>query len=196
MRSPDPIFGEKGQTVRRAIVLGGVAVAIAAVGIWVAQRNDDSAVLGAKVTRCQTAEGSVVSGSGRLTAENAPLTVTVAGGRVTSVLAPAFKVEPGAQQDPRSASFTIARPEAAGGKLIASVTIRNLTDCSTHLSRAQAVAKRGAAAAASSPIRFGSSDRAVVSPGKETTGTFSVPIDGDGTYEITASTDTEIGRVR
>jgi hypothetical protein len=170
--------------------------AVAAAGIWVAQRNDGSAVLGTKVTRCKTADGTAVSGGSRLTAENAPLTVTVSGGRVTSVLAPAFKVEPGTQPDPLPASFTIARPEAAGGKLIAAVTIRNLTDCPTHLSGAQAVTKRGAAAAVSSPIRFGTSERALVSPGQHMTGSFSVPIDGDGTYEISAWTDAEIGLVR
>ena len=182
--------------MRRRLVAGGLVVAVAAIGIWVAQRNDGSAVLGSKVARCQTADGTVVSGSSRLTAENAPLTVTVADGRVTSVLAPAFKVEPGTQQDPLPASFTIARPEATGGKLIATVTIRNLTDCPAQVSRAQVAAKRGTASAVSSPIRFGTSDRAVVSPGQDMTGSFSVPIDGDGTYELSASTDAEIGRVR
>jgi hypothetical protein len=186
-------------TSRRRMVAGGFLAAIAAIGggIWAAQRDDGpSAVLGSKVTRCQTADGTVVSAGRRLTAENAPLTVTVSGGRVTAVLAPAFKAEPGSPQDHPAASFTIGRPEISAGKLIADVAIRNLTDCATQVSDAQAVAQRDGAGAVASPILFGASDRVVVTAGHVTAGSFSMPIDGDGTYEISASTETEFGRVR
>ena len=186
----------KDGTVRRAIVVGGLIVAVAAAGIWVAQRNDGSAVLGTKVMRCKTADGTVVSGGGRLTAENAPLTVTVSGGRVTAVLAPSFKFEPGSLPDPQWASFTIGRPEASDGKLIAEVAIQNLTDCPTRLGQGQAVARRGEAASVSSPVSFGASDSVVMSPGQRVAGRFAVSLAGDGTYEISVSTQAEIGLVR
>ena len=50
------------------------------VSIWASQR-DESAVLGTKVERCKTAEGTSVGGTHNLQAENAPLTVVVSGGR-------------------------------------------------------------------------------------------------------------------
>jgi hypothetical protein len=183
-------------TARRRII-AGVFLAAIGVGIWAAQRDDGpSAVLGSKVTRCQTADGTVVSGNPRMTAENAPLTVTVSGGRVTAVLSPAFKVEPGSPAEHPAASFTIGRPKISAGTLIADVAIRNLTDCPAQVGGATAVAQRAGAGAVSSPIRFGPSDRVVVSPGQATAGSFSMPIDGDGTYEISASTETEFGQVR
>jgi hypothetical protein len=185
-------------TARRRIVAGFFLIAIAAIGlgIWLTRNDGGSAVLGSKVTRCQTADGTVVSGDRRLTAENAPLTVTVSGGRVTVVLAPASKIEPGSPQDHPAASFTIGRPEISAGKLIADVAIRNLTDCPAQVGGATAVAQRGGSGAVSSPILFGASDRVVVTAGQGTAGSFSMPIDGDGTYEISASTETQFGRVR
>jgi hypothetical protein len=182
--------------VRRAIVVGGLVAAVGAIGIWAAQRDGGSDVLGSKVTRCETADGAVVSGGGRLTAENAPLTVTVSRGRVTAVLAPASKIEPRSPQEHPAASFTIGRPEISAGKLIADVAIRNLTDCPAQVGGATAVAQRGGAGAVSSPILFGASDRVVVTAGQVAAGSFSMPIGGDGTYEISASTETEFGRVR
>ncbi len=182
---------------RRAIVIGGgvLAVAIAAVSIWASQR-DESAVLGTKVERCKTAEGSSVAGTQTLRAENAPLTVVVSGGRITSVLAPAVKIEPGSLPDPHWASFTIGRPEASGGKLTAEIAIQNLLDCPTRLGNAQAVAKRGGAESISAPVSFGSTDSVVVSPGQPVVGRFSAPLAGDGTYEISVSIRAEIGLVR
>ena len=73
--------------------------------------------------------------------------------------------------------------------------LRNLTDCAAKVSLAEAVARRDGASARST-IRFGAADRAVVSPGERVGGTFSIPLQGDGTYEITATTVTEIGLVR
>lgn len=186
-------------TLRRGIAIGGLIVAIAASAIWVARRNDGpSAVLGSKLQRCRTVEDAtaVSAGSRRLSAENAPLTVTVSDGRVESVLAPAVKVEPGAISSARVASFTIGSPRTSGGALIADVTIQNLTDCTARVSLAQAVARREGGGPVSSPIRFGGNLSATMSSGQRLTGSFSVPLAGDGTYEITASTDSEIGLVR
>ena len=189
--------GRQMAVTRRTIVIGGgiLAVAVAAVSIWASQR-DESAVLGTKVERCKTAEGTSVGGTHNLQAENAPLTVVVSGGRITSVLAPAVKIEPGSPADPHWASFTIGRPEASGGKLTAEIAIRNLLDCSTRLANGRVVAKRGGADSFSTPVTFGSTDSVVVSPGQQVIGRFSAALAGDGTYEISVSTRAEIGLVR
>ena len=189
---------ERTFTVWRAIVVGTVAVAVAGVGIWVGVRpGRDTAVLGTKVTRCEIVDGgaTVPQGTHRLTAENAPLTVTVSDGRIASVLAPAVKIEPGSTAAPRAASFTIGTPKMSGDALSAEIMIHNLTDCPAEVRGAQAVPQRDAWSVLA-PIRFGTNDHAVVSPGRSVAGSFSVTLDGDGTYEITATAYTVFGQVR
>jgi hypothetical protein len=75
------------------------------------------------------------------------------------------------------------------------VTLENTTDCPVRLSLGKAFASKDAASV-QSPIRFAGAERVTVSPGRSTSGSVSVPLSGDGTYELTATTEAEIGLVR
>lgn len=163
-----------------------------------AAQDVETSVLGAKVTRCTADDGALVVTPGihRLTAENAPLTVRVAGGRITSILTKPLKITPGTTPIPRLASFTIGAPSATGGSLAFTVSMANLTDCSARMSLAHGVARRGSDPSRVSGVRFGDVDRVEVAPGEKVAGRFSVPLAGDGVYEISASVYTEVGLVR
>jgi hypothetical protein len=179
--------------MRRAIAAAAVAGVVALLALLA---DDDgrrpkapTSVLGTKLTRCEPR-------THRLSAENAPMTVTIAGGRITSVLAPPLKISPGAPASARLVSFVVGRPRMSGGALAVDVTLRNLTDCAARLRLAHAISARGDGPSVVSPIRFGLADETIVAPGRQVAGAVSIPLRGDGRYEIAATTYAEIGLVR
>ncbi len=176
------------------LIAAGAATAIAIVR----RGGDDPAVLGAKVGGCATDAGTatVVSGVHRATADNAPLTVTLTGGRIASVLTPAVRITPGRRETVRAASFTIGRPRILGDRLEFEVNLNNLSGCTIHVGLGRATATRSGRRSHDAPIRFDDADRAVVAPREGSGGSVSFPLEGDGTYELTANAEFEFRLVR
>ena len=156
------------------------------------------AVLGSKVTRCSAGGGSVevLQGVHHVVADNAPLTIRVDDGRIASVLAKPLKITPSSARRQAPASLTIGAAEAAGGSLRFEVAMANLTDCTALVRAAHAVARLGGRPSRVASVRFGAEDNVSVPPGEKVTGVFVVPLEGDGTYQVTASTFNEIRLVR
>ena len=186
-----PLDGDD-RTMKRAIAAAAM-VALVVLVAFLAEPprgpKPSPSVLGSKVSRCE-------AGTHRLSADNSPLTVTVAGGRITSVLAPPLKIEPGESTSKPVVSFVVGRPRISGDSLAVDVTLRNLTECAARLRLARATAARADGASAVSAIRFGGSEEAVVAAGQQVAGAVVIPLRGDGRYEIAATTYAEIGPVR
>jgi len=186
-------------TTRRVIAAAIVAVAAAATTVAIVRGGGEKpAVLGTKVERCRTSEGTVTVASGisTLTADTAPLTVTVRNGRIASVLTPAVRITPGSAEPPHVASFTLGRPRLEGGNLTVDVTLESLSDCGVRVGAARASATRQDGQASGTAIRFGGDDRAVVAPRQAAASSVAIPLFGDGSYEVTAAADVEFGLVR
>lgn len=186
-------------TTRRVIAAAIVVVAGAATAVAIVRRGgEEPSVLGAKVERCRTDDATVTVAAGitTLTADNAPLTVTVANGRIASVLAPAVRITPGSAEAPRPASLTLGRPQIEGDNLTFDVTLESLSDCAVRVGAARASATRQDGQASGTAIRIGGEDHAVVAPREAARSSVEIPFAGDGTYEVTAAADVEFGLVR
>ncbi|MGH2794008.1 MAG: hypothetical protein ACRDKG_06855, partial [Actinomycetota bacterium] len=152
-----------------------------------------SEVLGDKATRCVRVDGSAApTGELRIAADDEPFTVRIESGRIASILTKPLKIVPGVVPPVPPATVSIASIRIEGLELVADVVVANATNCSATVSRADATARRAARDPHVSLVRFASGGDVVVAPGERATGRFSVPLDGDGTYEISASATTEI----
>ena len=156
-----------------------------------------SSVLGEKVVRCTAGDGSTVpSGIRQIPADDQPFTVRVESGRIASILTKPLKITPGSVPAVQPASVAISAIRIEGRALVADMIVSNGTSCSAFVSRADAVSKRDAVNQRVANVRFGANAGVIVRPGSHATGRFSVPLEGDGTYEISATATTELGRVR
>jgi hypothetical protein len=185
--------------MRRVLGILAAAGLVALVAAAVFARDDDgpAAVLGEKVVRCTAGDGSVVpSGVRQIAADDEPFTIRVESGRIASILTKPLKITPDTVPVVQPASVAIASIRIEGSALVADMIVSNGTSCSAVVSRAGAVSRRGPSPSRVANVRFGASNGVVVAPGAHATGRFSVPLEGDGTYEISASATTEIGRVR
>src|SRR5919109_4934268 len=179
-------------TSRRVIAAGIAGAVAAAISVAILKKGgDEPSVLGSKVERCETDDGAatVASGIQTLTAENSPLTVTVQNGRIASVLAPAVRISPGSAEPPRAASLTIGRPRVKGDALEFAVTLESLSDCAVQVGAARASATRQDGQSSGTAIRFAGKEGALVEPRSGTGSNVSLPLQGDGTYEVTAAAD-------
>lgn len=155
-----------------------------------------SAVLGEKVVRCTAGDGSLVpAGVRRIAASDEPYTIRIESGRIASILTKPLRITPDTVPPIQPASVTIASIRIESGALVADMIVSNETNCSAVVSRADAVSRRGTLDRVAN-VRFGSNAGVVVAPGSAATGRFSVPLEGDGTYEISATATAELGRVR
>lgn len=156
-----------------------------------------SSVLGEKVVRCTAGDGSTVpSGVRQIAADDQPFTVRIESGRIASILTKPLKITPDTVPTIQPASVAISAIRIEGGALVAEMIVSNGTSCSAFVSRADAVSKRGPSNQRVANVRFGANAGVIVGPGSHATGRFSVPLEGDGTYEISATATTEFGRVR
>lgn len=182
-------------------ILGSLAAAgLVALGVFALvdrTPEEPSAVLGEKVVRCTAVDGTVVpSGVRRIAADDEPFTIRIESGRIASILTKPLKITPGEEPVVQPASVALSAIRIEGRALVADVIVSNETSCSAVVSRADAVSRRGPGNERVANIRFGANAGIVVAPGAHATGRFSVPLDGDGTYEISAGATAELGRVR
>lgn len=167
--------------------------------------NDRNAsVLGAKFVRgtCPMTGGATVRpGLHPVSAANEPLTLVVSGGRVAA-LAPAQQITPSQTEPPASqqvVEFTLGfRDGSTAGTVLVTAKLRNATGCSVELSGGRVTVRptepNGAPAILN--VRFSGSDRLLVPPGGEASGTATHTMTGDGSVEVSGTIAAAVGVVR
>lgn len=193
---------DRTRRLRKLTLVRRILASLAVVGAVVvvnqlALDRERPAVLGAKVLRCAVSGGSAVApGRITITEPDGPFTVRIESGRIASILTKPLKLTPGSVPAPAAASFSISSFRVEEGALRADVAVANRTNCSASLGSANVSARHDAKAARVSAVRFDGDDDPVLAPGDRVTGRISIPLSGDGTYEVSATGSAEIGLVR
>lgn len=188
-------------TARRAAF---VLVLAALTACTNASNDRDASVLGTKYVSgsCPMTGGATVRpGLHRVSAVNEPLTLVVSGGRV-SALAPAQQITPNQPVPPatqRVVELTLGlRDGGTPGTVLVTAKLRNATGCSIELSDGRVTLRptEPAGAPATLNVRFSGSDRLLVPPGGEASGTATHTVTGDGSAEVSGTISAAVGVVR
>jgi hypothetical protein len=189
-------------SLRKLGLMKRVLASLAVVGGVVAVNQlafdqKQAAVLGEKVVRCAVAGGTAITpGRIAISEPDGPFTVRIESGRIASILTRPLKITPGSVVAPSAASFVISSIRVENGALVADVSVANRTNCPASLGSANVTARHDTKGARVSAVRFDGDTDPVVAAGDRATGRISIPLAGDGVYEVSATGSAEIGLVR
>jgi len=177
-----------GTTTRIALALAVVA-AVVAVDHLTAPNLPR--VLGQKLTRCSVGGEQIAVGPRRLDAEG--LSVAVRDGKPGAVLAPPFKVTPGARSSSPAATLGLGVRRGGRGTLAATVVVQNATTCTVAVGSVRVWARLTPSAPEVVAVTFGGRSRVLLSPGRSVTGRVLLPAATDGTWLVEASASADVG---